>query len=152
MIVHPARGLIIPVGVRDTPFLDMYFSVDEGVTWKHERFRLSNSIHPLEPTAMFHDGHLIFLTRNHTLPFRWNHQLKETQRPCMMVSETGWFPMTHQKLTKISSYRWPDTTDVDFNPVTKRFEAVVTNLEIGVQNGPGAAPKRTKRMSETSRR
>jgi len=50
----------------------------------------------------------------------------------MMVSDTGWFPMTHQKLTNISSYRWPDTTDVDFNPVTKRFEAVVTNRHGGV--------------------
>lgn len=49
----------------------------------------------------------------------------------MMVSDTGWFPMKHQELTNISSYRWPDTTDVDFNPVTKRFEAVVTNRSGG---------------------
>jgi len=49
----------------------------------------------------------------------------------MMVSDTGWFPMRHQKLTNISSYRWPDTTDIDFNPVTKRFEAVVTNRSGG---------------------
>ena len=49
----------------------------------------------------------------------------------MMVSDAGWFPMKHQELTNISSYRWPDTTDVDFNPVTKRFEAVVTNRSGG---------------------
>ena len=51
----------------------------------------------------------------------------------MMVSDMGWFPMTHQGLTNISSYRWPDTTDVDFNPVTNRFEAVVTNRSGGAE-------------------
>ncbi len=39
--------------------------------------------------------------------------------------------MTHQDLSNISSYRWPDTTDVDFNPVTNRYEAVVTNRSGG---------------------
>jgi len=131
MIVHPNRGLVIPVGVARSPFLDMYCSEDEGITWSHERIKLSNSIHPLEPTALYHDGHLIFLSRNHTLPFKWHHQLRTTQRPVMMVSDTGWFPMTHQDVTNLSSYRWPDTTDVDFNPVTKRFEAVVTNRSGG---------------------
>jgi len=131
MIVHPDRGLVIPVGVVKSPFLDTYSSKDHGVTWTHERIRVSNSIHPLEPTAIYHDGHLIFLTRNHTLPFKWHSQLRETQRPAMLVSGTGWFPMAHQKVTNISSYRWPDTTDVDFNPTTKRFEAVVTNRSGG---------------------
>lgn len=131
MIVHPDKGLVIPVGVARSPQIDMYFSKDEGVTWGHERIQLSNRFHPLEPTAIYHDGRLIFLSRNHTLPFKWHHQLRETQRPVMMVSGTGWFPMTHQKLTNISSYRWPDTTDVDFNPVTKRFEAIVTNRSGG---------------------
>lgn len=133
MIVHPDKGLVIPVGVGRSPYIDMYFSKDEGVTWGHERIELSNRIHPLEPTAMYHDGRLIFLSRNHTLPFKWHQQLKETQRPAMMVSDIGWFPMKHQELTNISSYRWPDTTDVDFNPVTKRFEAVVTNRSGGAK-------------------
>jgi hypothetical protein len=132
MIVHPDRGLVIPVGVARSPYLDMYSSKDEGVTWSHERTKLTDQIHPLEPTAIYHDGHLIFLSRNHALPLRWHRQLRETQHPIMMVSDTGWFPMRHQSLTNISSYRWPDTTDVDFNPVTKRFEAVVTNRSGGV--------------------
>ena len=50
----------------------------------------------------------------------------------MLVSDTGWFPMQHQGVTNISSHRWPDTTDVDFNPVSRRFEAVVTNRSGGV--------------------
>lgn len=133
MIVHPKKGLVIPVGVVRSPHLDLYCSNDEGLTWKHERHRVSNSIHPLEPTGMYHDGRLIFVTRNHTLPFKWHQQLKETQRPAMMISDKGWLPMTHQDLTNISSYRWPDTTDVDFNPVTKRFEAVVTNRSGGAE-------------------
>jgi len=131
MIVHPEKGLVITAGVERSPYIDMYFSKDEGISWEHERFPLSNTIHPLEPSFLYHEGHLIFVTRNHTLPFKWHQQLKETQRPAMMVSNTGWFPMTHQKLTNISSYRWPDTNDVDFNPVTSRFEAVVTNRNGG---------------------
>ncbi len=132
MIVHPDRGLIVAVGVERSPCIDMYCSKDEGSTWRHERFQLSDRIHPLEPTVIYHEGHLIFLTRNHMLPFKWHQQIRKTQRPAMMVSETGWFPMRHQDLTNIASYRWPDTTDVDFNPVTKRFEAVVTNRSGGV--------------------
>lgn len=132
MIVHPERGLVIPVGVARQPFLDLYSSADEGRTWAHERVAVSETIHPLEPTALYHNGHLIFLSRNHTLPFQWHQTLDKTQRPCMMVSDTGWFPMKHQAITNISSYRWPDTTDLIFNPVVGRYEAVVTNRSGGV--------------------
>ena len=131
MIVHPEKGLVIPVGVERSPYIDMYSSKDEGLTWIHKRVTLSKRIHPLEPTAIYHDGRLIFLSRNHTIPLKFHRRLKDTQRPAMMVSDAGWFPMKHQELTNISSYRWPDTTDVDFNPVTKRFEAVVTNRSGG---------------------
>ena len=133
MIVHPQRGLVVAGGVRDLPCLDIFNSKDEGNTWIHERFELSDTIHPMEPTFMYHEGHLIFVSRNHQLPFRFHQALHEPQRPVMMVSDTGWFPMTHQKVTNISSWRWPDTTDVDFNPVTERFEAVVTNRNGGVE-------------------
>lgn len=132
MIIHPDKGLVIPVGVLSEPCIDLYCSKDEGLTWRHERHALSNTIHPIEPTAIYHDGHLIFLTRNHTLPFQWHQSLKKPQRPAMMVSDTGWFPMIHQNLTNISSHRWPDTTDIDYNPVVDRFEAVVTNRSGGV--------------------
>lgn len=132
MIVHPEKGLVVPVGVRHAPFLDMYSSKDEGLTWIHERHKVSNAIHPLEPTFIYHDGHLICLSRNHPLPFKWHGQTRAPQRPVMMVSDTGWFPMKHQEVTNISSYQWPDTPNVDFNPVTKRFEAVVTNRNGGV--------------------
>jgi len=49
----------------------------------------------------------------------------------LVFGKKGWLPLTHQKLTNISSYRGPDTTDLDFNPVTKRFEAVVANRSGG---------------------
>jgi len=132
MVVHPDKGLVIPADVLNSPFLDMYASSDEGITWKHERIEVSDMIHPFEPTAFYHEGHLIFLTRNQQLPHRGHFHLKETQRPAMMVSDTGWFPMKYMALTNISSNRWPDTTDIDFNPVTGRFEAVVTNRNGGV--------------------
>lgn len=132
MVIHPDRGLVIPVGVAREPCLDLYYSRDRGETWTHERIQVSDDIHPLEPTALYHEGRLIFLSRNHTLPFRWHHELDIAQRPVMMVSNSGWFPMDHQGATNISSYRWPDTTDLDYNPVTGRYEAVVTNRSGGV--------------------
>ena len=114
------------------------------MTWRHERLALSGTIHPLEPTAFYHDGHFIFLSRNHTLPLTGHEGIRSTQRPVMMVSATGWFPMEHQALTNISSYRWPDTTDVDFNPVTKRYEAVVTN-----RSGGGPESERNEKNEQT---
>ena len=65
---------------------------------------------------------------------RGHHRIKQLTPPVMMVSSTGWFPLEHQALSNISSYRWPDTTDIDFNPMTGRYEAVVTNRSGG---GPG---------------
>ena len=54
--------------------------------------------------------------------------------------------MSHHcwKLTNISSYRWPDTTDVDFNPVTRRFEAVVTN-----RNGGALEDEKDEKREQT---
>lgn len=141
MIVHPEKGLVIPSGVRDEPVMDLFYSMDQGKTWSQERVDLPKGINPQEPTGLFHNGRLIFLTRNHTLPFRGLKQLREPQRPALMVSKGSWFPMAHQAMTNITSYRWPDTTDVDWNPVTKRYEAVVTNRSGG---GPGAETNELK--------
>ena len=135
IIIHPDRGLVIVMGVPEEPYLDLFSSPDLGQTWKHERVAVTNEVHPLEPTALFHDGHLIFVTRNHSLPFKWHQQMTEPEPPAMMVSSSGWFPMEHQTLTNISSFRWPDTSDLDYNPVTARYEAVVTNRSGG---GPGS--------------
>lgn len=132
MIIHPEKGLVVPVGVTLEPFLDLYSSKDEGITWTHERVTVSETIHPLEPTGIYHDGRLIFVSRSHSLPFAWHEEQSEPMHPVMMVSENDWFPMKHQGVTNISTYRWPDTTDVDYNPVSERYEAVVTNRNGGV--------------------
>jgi len=131
MIIHPVKGLVIPVaGSLSTPYMDIYSSQDEGATWQRERITLSNTCNPVEPTGFYHDGRLIFLTRNHTIPLQYHNPV--TSHPAMMVADTGWFPLTSQGITNISSFRWPDTTDLDFNPVTQRYEAVVTNRNGGV--------------------
>ena len=49
----------------------------------------------------------------------------------ILTKKSGWPPLTHQKRTNISAFRGPDTTDLDFNPVTDRFEAVVANRSGG---------------------
>lgn len=144
VVIHPERGLVVPMGVTHEPFLDLFSSGDEGKTWAHERIEVSSTIHPLEPTAFYHNGHLIFVTRNHTLPFKWHQSMLEPERPAMLVSNTGWFPMQHEGLTNISSYRWPDTSDLDFNPVTNRYEAVVTN-----RSGGGPESERNEENEQT---
>ena len=127
MIIHPTKGLVIPVaGDLRTPVMDIYSSQNEGVTWHRERVTLSNTHNPVEPTGLYHDGRLIFLSRNHAIP------LQGTTHPSMMISRTGWFPLTHRGISNISSFGWPDTTDIDFNPVTQRYEAVATNRRGGV--------------------
>lgn len=131
MVIHPDMGLVVASSLVDDPYLDMFSSQDEGATWRHERVELPSDIHPLEPTALYHDGHLIFLSRNHPLP-RKKHGELATQRPCMMVSPTGWFPLQHQGISNISSFGWPDTTDVDFNARTGRYEAIVSNRNGGM--------------------
>lgn len=132
MIEHPEHGLVIPMGRGREPGIDLFSSRDQGATWRHHSMDLPRESHPLEPTFFYHDGRLIFLSRNHSLPFKWHQEMTESEPPVMMVAETGWWPMTHQGLTNIASHRWPDTTDVAFNPVTQRYEAVVTNRSGGV--------------------
>lgn len=132
MIVHPKHGLVIPMGRGRETGMDVFSSRDQGGTWRHHPVELPEESHPLEPTFFYHEGRLIFLSRNHSLPFKWHQEMTESEPPVMMVSETGWFPVTHQGLTNIASHRWPDTTDVAFNPVTQRMEAVVTNRSGGV--------------------
>jgi len=134
MVVHPRKGLVVLAGMYSESCLDVYNSTDSGVTWAHERIVTPSPVHTLEPTAIFHDGHLLFLTRNHAMPTIYQRGLNENQPPAMMVSDGDWFPMKHAALTNIASYRWPDTTDLDFNPVTGRYDAIVTNRNGG---GPG---------------
>lgn len=129
MVIHPEKGLVLPVGGGSC--LHFYCSKDRGVTWHHEPVaNLAEGIEPAEPTAVYHDGLLVFVARN-CVPHRFHQYIREPQRPCMVVFGSGWLPVTHQRRTNISSYRGPDTTDVDFNPVTKRFEAVVSNRSGG---------------------
>jgi len=132
MIIHPEKGLVIPVTPQlHQPYMDVYSSQDDGKTWNRERVTLSNSFNPVEPTGLYHNGRLIFLTRNHTLPIQG--QKSALSRPALLVSDDkGWLSFEHRGLTNISSYRWPDTTDLDFNPVTHRYEAIVSNRSGGV--------------------
>lgn len=132
LIIHPEKGLVLPAGSRHEPVMQMFCSSDRGETWTREVVDVTPEVHPLEPTGIYHDGQLIFVTRNHPLPFRWGRKMHEPSPPGMIVADDGWFPAKHIATTNISSFRWPDTTDVDFNPVTKRYEAVVTNRSGGV--------------------
>jgi hypothetical protein len=61
----------------------------------------------------------------------------------MVSGLDGWGPFEHAGVTNISSNRWPDTTALDFNPATKRFETVVTN-----RNG-GALDEETDQSQQT---
>jgi len=132
MIIHPDKGLVIPVAPDlNQPYIDVYSSQNEGGTWQRERVNLPDTFNPAEPTGIYHDGRLIFLTRNHSIPLQFHNPV--ISHPAMLVSdEDGWLTMAHQGITNMSSYRWPDTTDLDFNPVTQRYEAIVTNRSGGV--------------------
>ena len=131
MTIHPEKGLVVAAGEN------LYYSKDKGVTWKHQSVSYqTDNWRIAEPTAIYHDGHLVYVSRcvspGPPGQPRWHRFLHGPERPGMLVfGDNGWPPLTHQKRTNISSFRGPDTTDLDFNPVTDRFEAVVANRSGG---------------------
>lgn len=151
LIVHPQKGLVLLGQVHDPKlkgpeelFTEAFLSPDEGRTWTHERWPADPVVRPVEPTGILHNGRLILLSRNHPYPFSYREMPRRDTPPSMLVAESGWPPFDHRTLTNISSFGWPDTTDVDFNPVTNRYEALVTN-----RNGGGPDSPRNEEEEQT---
>lgn len=102
-------------------------SKDHGQTWREREFHFGEPIQ--EPSGLIHDGRLILMPRT-------NAALGTPQPGArgyyQYWSDPDWTTFQRQQTTILAGER--DTTDLKFNPVSKRFEAVVTNRMGG---GPG---------------
>ena len=77
---------------------------------------------PNEPCPLYWDGKLIVITRSWGEPSR---DADGNARYVQLWSETGWPPFK-AKFTNVRSAS-QDTCDIDYNPVTKRFEVIHPN-------------------------
>lgn len=118
LLVHPAKGLV-SIGATTQESLLFRSSLDFGETWTEEAFQTDEPLQ--EPTGIVHDGELVLLPRHNRE--RWTQYW----------STDGWLPLRSARTNITPGER--DTTDLQYNPVSERFEAVVTNR---VGGGPGA--------------
>ena len=117
LFVHPRKGLV-SIGATTEESLAFRSSLDYGVTWTEEIVPTEEPLQ--EPAGTVYDGKLILLPR-HNLE-RWTQ----------FWSETDWLPLRKARTNITPGER--DTTDIQYNPVSKRLEAVVTNR---IGGGPG---------------
>ena len=147
LIVHPVHGLVAAGNSgRDKPpdfppTIWLRWSQDAGETWSEAKQDLPKFAVPVEPTPFMHDGAMLVLGRSHSKEAL--DTKNQVWRYTQLYSRTGWMPFT-ASLTNITASQvgidtghgpWAqDTTEVSYNPVSKRVEAVVTNRTGG---GPG---------------
>ncbi len=105
------------------------FSQDGGKTWRYEDQPVPPGIGLSEVTPLKFGGRMAFLLRNGIKDVRY----------AQGYSPTGWFPFAFD-VTNIGPVGIVDTPDIIFNPVSKRFEAVVSHRR-GRGPGPGGSMK-----------
>jgi hypothetical protein len=121
---HPDKGLLIlgnlgndRIGLQNN--IAIKYSKDLE-NWEEEVYDLPENIVPAEPTATYHDGNLVFVTRNGSNGAGWPY--------AQMFSTKGWFPMQHYGETDITqTYQTCDNTSLIYNPVSGRYECVAGN-------------------------
>lgn len=160
LLDHPTYGLIVAghdhffdENGREIlrPSIWLRYSQDGGRTWSEARQALPVWCRPAEPTALVWKNALIFLTRNHG-----GFDLETNTWPyAQLWSATGNLPLqaaptnirasytrdARKEIERLKTedvgpylvgrYGAPDTTDLSYNPVTQKLEAVCTNRQGG---------------------
>jgi hypothetical protein len=126
LLVHPELGLISLAATEDAKLL-IRTSKDLGNTWRESVFNVGEPIQ--EPSGCFYDGKLILMPRT--------ERATKRAQPGIQAYYQYWFDegmTTFQKKPTNIVAGERDTTDVKYNPVSRRIEALVTNRFGG---GPG---------------
>jgi len=117
LLVHPKKGLVSIGATADCKLL-LRTSQDYGRTWSEEVYPSGEPLQ--EPSGCFYQGKLLLMPRH------------DREEYTQFWSETGWAPFCRARTNITPGER--DTTDVKYNPVSKRIEALVTNR---IGGGPG---------------
>lgn len=132
LLVHPEQGLISLGATPATPDnkllkLLLRTSQDYGSTWRETVFSFAEPIQ--EPSGCIYDGKLILMPRT---DLAIGIPKPDARAYYQYWSDGGWTSFRKQLTNILAGER--DTTDVKYNPVSKRIEAIVTNRMGG---GPG---------------
>ena len=143
-LYHPEHGLVFfghtSGDDKDIdPRMFVHASRDGGRTWTQATYDpgTPGTAKFIEPTAVHHDGRLAFVSRNMDTA---------TNLPILAGSDGGWFPLDFVRVhdfgvPTIGDGTHPDTPDLIFNPVTKRYEALLVNRFGGGPDDAKAAVK-----------
>jgi hypothetical protein len=126
LLLHPREGLVSLGATSDRKLL-IRTSQDQGQTWQERAIQFEEPIQ--EPSGLVYDGRLILMPRTDAAT-----GIPQPGARCYYQywSDPDWTTFQKQQTTILAGER--DTTDVKFNPVSRRIEAVVTNRMGG---GPG---------------
>lgn len=103
--------------------MEAVYSPDFGETWKHESQALPDGLRLSEVTPVHTHGRMAFFLRNGLNDTRFGQG----------YSRTGWFPF-HFDLSNVGPVALVDTPDINYNPVTGRFEVAAPHRR---GEGPG---------------
>ncbi len=111
--------------VRIADKIHFRYSKDGGRTWQEQEQALPSFVRPGEPVGLLHEGKLAIVARSYD-PSSYDEKT-DTSVYAQLWSETGWHPLKakHSNIRVTGRRGRQDTLDIDFNPVTKRIEAVV---------------------------
>ena len=118
LLVHPKKG-IVSIGATTDESLLFRSSLDYGETWTEEVVHTGEPLQ--EPAGTLVLGKLVLMPRHNRE--RWTQ----------FWSGGDWLPLKSARTNITPGER--DTTDVVYNPVSQRIEAVVTNR---IGGGPGS--------------
>ena len=111
--------------VRIADKIHFRYSKDGGRSWAEEEQSLPSFVRPAEPAALLHENRLAIVTRSYD-PAAYDKRT-DTSVYAQLWSERDWLPLkSRHSNIRVSGRRGrQDTVDIDFNPVTRRIEAVV---------------------------
>ena len=118
LLVHPGKG-IVSIGATTDETLLFRSSSDYGETWKEEAVHTGEPLQEPAGTVVF--GKLVLMPRH------------DRERWTQFWSDGEWLPLQSTRTNITPGER--DTTDIAYNPVSKRIEAIVTNR---IGGGPGS--------------
>jgi len=127
LLIHPHHGLI-SLGATTEGELLIRTSGDLGGTWRESAIDVDEPIQ--EPSGLFYEGRLLLLPRTERATKKSIPGARAYYQYAFNAEMTS---LTKQMTNILAGER--DTTDVKYNPVSGRFEALVTNRLGG---GPGA--------------